>query len=104
MPFARVTDARAEPPERPLRFRDPMIPSTPLTVVRRLGLAIAIVGMASTFSLIRGQQPCDPEANPVLCENQLPGTPSDQWDISGSGSSTIQGFATAMSVNRGETV
>ena len=33
-----------------------------------------------------------------------PGTPPSDWDISGSGSPTIQGFATAISVNPGDTV
>src|SRR4051794_9093179 len=43
-------------------------------------------------------------ANPIACENLLPGTPKSTWDISGSGSSTIQGFATDISVNAGQTV
>jgi len=47
--------------------------------------------------------PCTPLVNPVACENSKPGTPSSTWDVSGSGSSTIQGFATEMSVNLGET-
>lgn len=41
----------------------------------------------------------------VICiENNKPGNPASEWDISGAGSSTIQGFATQMSVNHGETV
>ena len=49
--------------------------------------------------------PCDaPVVSPVACENTKPGDPESQWGISGAGSSTIQGFATAMSVNLGETV
>jgi hypothetical protein len=52
-----------------------------------------------------GAATCDPTAsNAVTCENQLPGNPKSEWDISGSGDSTIQGFATQISVNRGETV
>jgi Domain of unknown function (DUF4082)/Bacterial Ig domain len=48
--------------------------------------------------------PCDaPVTNPVACENTLPGNPSSDWDVSGSGSSTIQGFTTQISVNAGET-
>lgn len=47
--------------------------------------------------------PCAPLVNPVACENSKPGTPSGTWGISGSGSSSIQGFATRMSVNVGET-
>src|SRR5215831_1432501 len=49
--------------------------------------------------------PCDPPiTNPVLCENTKAGNPSSEWDISGSADATIQGFATDISVNHGETV
>ena len=40
----------------------------------------------------------------VVVENALPGNPSSEWDISGAGDSSIQGFATDISVNKGETV
>ncbi|MGB8703185.1 MAG: N,N-dimethylformamidase beta subunit family domain-containing protein, partial [Thermosynechococcaceae cyanobacterium] len=42
--------------------------------------------------------------NPIVAENALPGNPPSEWDISGAGDSTIQGFATQISVNKGETV
>ena len=42
--------------------------------------------------------------NAIVLENQLPGDPQSEWDISGAGDLTIQGFATEISVNRGETV
>jgi hypothetical protein len=48
--------------------------------------------------------PCAPVVNPVACENSKPGTPQSTWDVSGAGSSNIQGFATDISVNRGQTV
>jgi hypothetical protein len=48
--------------------------------------------------------PCAPLVNAVACENSKPGTPKATWDVSGAGSSTIQGFATDISVNRGQTV
>ncbi len=37
-------------------------------------------------------------------ENALLGTPQSQWDISGAGDASIQGFATDISVNQGQTV
>jgi hypothetical protein len=43
-------------------------------------------------------------ANPVVCENQLTGNPSTEWDVSGAGDLSIQGFATDISVNRGSTI
>ena len=40
----------------------------------------------------------------IACENSQPGTPSSDWAISGAGSAAIQGFATSISVNPGDTV
>jgi hypothetical protein len=49
--------------------------------------------------------PCDPPiANPIVCENSKAGNPPSEWDISGAGSDTIQGFATDISVDQGQTV
>ena len=39
----------------------------------------------------------------IACENTLPGDPPSDWQVSGAGDSTIQGFATSMSVNVGQT-
>ena len=47
---------------------------------------------------------CSSPANAIVAENCLPGTPQSQWDISGAGDSSIQGFTTDISVNRGQTV
>jgi len=40
----------------------------------------------------------------IAQENQLPGTPQSTWDISGAGDTTLQGFATDISVDVGQTV
>src|ERR1700730_13805396 len=45
-----------------------------------------------------------PSGNPIVCENQLAGTPDAVWDVNGSGDDTIQGFSTDISVNRGTTI
>jgi hypothetical protein len=42
--------------------------------------------------------------NPIVLENQNTGVPASVWDVSGAGDRSIQGFATDISVNRGETV
>ncbi|MEN9419476.1 MAG: hypothetical protein RI988_3096 [Pseudomonadota bacterium] len=47
---------------------------------------------------------CATPANATVAENCLAGAPRSQWDVTGAGDTTIQGFATQMSVNRGETV
>ena len=43
-------------------------------------------------------------ASQIQIENAQPGSPSSQWDLSSPGSSTIEGFATDISVNRGQTI
>ena len=47
---------------------------------------------------------CSNPSNATVAENCLAGAPPSQWDVTGAGDATIQGFATQMSVNRGETV
>ena len=42
-------------------------------------------------------------SNPICLENQLPGTPQSQWDITAN-STNIAGFTTDISVNHGQTV
>ena len=49
--------------------------------------------------------PCTPPVtNPVACENSKPGTPPSDWRIDAAGDETIQGFATSMSVNKGDSI
>jgi hypothetical protein len=47
---------------------------------------------------------CAAPANPIEAENCQVGNPSSEWNISGVGDSSLQGFATEISVNRGTTV
>ncbi len=42
--------------------------------------------------------------NPIVLENQKTGNPESEWGIDGAGSSNIEGFATDISINRGQTV
>ena len=55
------------------------------------------------WSFTTAVNPCG-SPNPIVAENCLPGNPSSEWDISGAGDSTVQGFATQISANKGETV
>jgi hypothetical protein len=48
--------------------------------------------------------PCGPTGNKVACENAKPGTDPEVWDIQGAGASSIQGFATDISVNVGQRI
>ncbi len=47
---------------------------------------------------------CSSPANPIVAENCLAGNSASEWDISGAGDATIQGFATDISVNQGGTI
>jgi hypothetical protein len=47
---------------------------------------------------------CSAPANAVYAENCQAGNPSSQWAVQGSGDPSIQGFATDMSVDAGETL
>ena len=50
-------------------------------------------------------EPCTTSPiNPIACENSKPGNPASEWDISGAGSASIQGFTTDISAIAGETV
>src|SRR5664279_6419875 len=75
---------------------------------RLLGIALTVLLGATLLVVLpataAAADPGGSGGNPVACENTLPGTPSSTWDVSGSGSTTIQGFATQMSVNVSETV
>lgn len=48
--------------------------------------------------------PCGATINPIACENQKPGTSPSEWDIDGAGDSSIQGFATDISVDAGQKI
>jgi hypothetical protein len=57
-----------------------------------------------TWSFTTAGGACAPPANPIECENSLPGALPSQWDIAGAGDPSIQGFATDISVNRGQRI
>jgi hypothetical protein len=52
----------------------------------------------------RGVFNASPLTNKITAENALPGNPANEWGVSGAGDANIQGFATDISVNAGETV
>ena len=81
-----------------------------LRVACALGAAAALASLAAFISpgitiWAQGPGPCAPPiGNPVLCENQKPGASASEWDIAGAGDDSIQGFATDISINRGQTI
>jgi hypothetical protein len=75
---------------------------TPVRVPTRVVIAavFALAWLASAAQPPLEAQGCIP----IVCENQLPGSPESEWDVSGAGDPSIQGFATDISVNRGQTI
>jgi hypothetical protein len=82
---------------------------TPSSTVRRLRRALILIAAAVlvvlTVPAASHAAACTPPVeNQVACENTKPGANPSTWQIDGAGDPTIQGFATSMSVNKGETV
>jgi hypothetical protein len=68
------------------------------------GNALATSPMWSFTTAAAPSGGCATPANPVVAENCLTGNLPSEWDVSGAGDASIQGFATQMSVNRGSTI
>ena len=63
--------------------------------------AVDAAGNASTAS---PEATATPGANEIVVENAKAGSPASEWDIDGAGDASIQGFATDISVDQGQTV
>ena len=74
----------------------------------RAGVFVSVLALALTFATgptVEGRQgACPAGSNPIACENQQQGNTASEWDISGAGDPDIQGFATDISVDQGQTV
>jgi len=70
----------------------------------RLASALLIAASVLILSPAAAHASCSSPANAIEAENCLPGTPQSQWDITGAGDPSIQGFATDISFNAGQTV
>jgi hypothetical protein len=72
----------------------------------RRGIVTLLLGFVALSALAAsaGAQVCDPLVlNEIVCENQLVGNPSSEWDISGAGDFNVQGYAAELSIDQGET-
>src|SRR5215472_12179449 len=74
----------------------------PAAFLMALILAISLLGVWS----VKTANAVDCTVNPIPCENQLTGTSPTVWDTPNgdAGSPNLQGFATDISVNVGQTV
>jgi hypothetical protein len=70
---------------------------------RLAGLVAAVLAGLATAPSAEAA-PCDTPANEIVAENCKAGTPPSVWQIPGSGDESIQGFATDISVDQGQTV
>lgn len=71
-----------------------------------LATSLSVVVLSTTFLVAVPQpagavEPCAVGSNAIVCENSKAGTPPAEWDISGFGDPSIQGFSTDISVNVG---
>ena len=73
------------------------------TLIRSFAFMCGVLLCSGLSSAAFGQN-CSAPANPIEAENCLPGNPPSQWDVSGAGDPTIQGFGTDISVNVGQTI
>jgi hypothetical protein len=76
-----------------------------LPLGRNVLAALAVVGLLLLVSL-EARASCVSPANAIEAENCLTGTPDSTWDLPGGGvgDTTIQGYATDISVNQGGTI
>src|SRR3979411_734419 len=74
-----------------------------ITRQSRVRLTVAIVAVLALAGGESGRPAVQAVSNPIVVENSLAGT-LDAWDIAGAGDPSIQGFATDISVNTGDTV
>src|SRR5271167_1865307 len=80
-------------------------------VLRATSWLLALLAIPATIALslpagtsaAEAEDNCASAANPVACENALPGDAPSNWQVNEVGDSTIQGYATSMSVDVGET-
>ncbi len=73
----------------------------PLTLLAIL--AVLALSLPPSTSAAEAEDNCASAPNPIVCENALPGEPRSDWQVEGVGDPTIQGYATSMSVNVGQT-
>ncbi len=62
-----------------------------------------VVGLVALLMLAWCAAPARAQ-NEIAVENALPGNPASEWDVSGAGDPSIQGFTTDISVDQGGTV
>src|SRR2546425_3323667 len=73
-----------------------------ITRLSHVRLSVAIAAALALAVVESGRSAVQAQSNPIVVENAQTG--ASDWEISGAGDPTIQGFATDISVNQGGTV
>ena len=81
----------------------PLLRCTRSCFTRLLALPLVVVLAGALLTIMPAAPVQAACANPIVCENQLPGTPQSVWDVSDY-STAIQGFADPFSVNIGNSI
>src|ERR1051326_5340081 len=91
---------------RAASLREPMAKMITDVLRKSTVRVLAAVSCAALLLFASAHSPAvvHAQSSAIVMENQQPGTPQSQWDIVGSGNLSLQGFATDISVNRGDTV
>src|SRR3954463_50886 len=84
------------PLQLPMRTARRLLPGGFVLLATLLALALAPAASRADA--------CSPPTNPVACENSKPGAEPLDWEVDNNGDSAIQGYATSMSVNVGDTI
>lgn len=86
-----------------MRFTSSWLAAALLAAVSTTGIDLAAQTRARAAAPAAPRDACAAPANRIVAENCKPGNPSTEWDVNGTGDPTIQGFATDISYNVGET-
>src|SRR5215468_8485915 len=80
------------------------VPTRRLVVTFTVAALLGLIGLVSAAPPARAAGPCDaPVTSVIACENSRPGDAPSDWQVTDAGDPAIQGFATSMSVNAGQT-
>lgn len=89
---------------RRLRMRSRRRQSRGRSISAAFTVALLVLGLTVALPAATAAAAATCTGNEIACENELPGAEPSEWDIQGAGDDSIQGFATQMSVNRGEQI
>ena len=80
------------------------VPTRRLVVSFLAAVLLGLICLIGAAPPAKAAGPCGPPVTSVIaCENTLTGDSPNDWQVTDAGDPAIQGFATSMSVNAGQT-